>query len=706
MNEDNEKVLLKLRRLSQEVFEYEPCKLFLSIDGEVKAARAIEGTLTDFSFELDEMPEFIELYGEDDKQLAFLNLTDDSAESERAGKFTFNFSEERKIRIALEESSSKIIVRASYENPHFAQQQLLTAGFSEETPLAEFLRDLNAEETNMFGALLDSRKNENTLVQRLKNSFSFFNSRILIAGGSLAALLLVALLLARLFVSSPNVSAAEIIRKTASIEQTVEADAQKISYRVLNFEEKNVAGAVLKNRRIEIFVDAARKLSVRRLFDENNRLIAGEWRRQDGVSTVYAVGKTSELRLHRTDRDIIDQDLENIWQLSVSAKGFETIAGAPENASIEEKDNEYRINYHSTAGSGVVKATLTVNRHLRADKLFLIVRQNESLREFSFTEAVFEQKNRENVEKAAFEPNSEFLKNVLSAGKNDVDKFEKPIDETNLKSTTPAENAALAATPELEVKVLQLLSNANALSGDQINITKTADGKIQIKGIVDAKKRRDEILGALTEIRDNPAVLVNIRTAEEAAQNKPAKNIDGALESVSVESRNSIPAGDVLREYFSAQGLTEENIESEIRRFASGALAKSAQVRRSALQLKQIAERFSVAELEKMDEATKNNWRRLIKQNAAVLAQNSDGLRNNLRSALNVTAGNSNAGVNPADDAELIRASKRIFELSLAIDRDVRASLSAGGRGGALPVKSAVFANNLAEINTLAEKLR
>jgi len=713
MNEDNEKVLLTLRHRSQEVFEHEPGKLFLSIDGDVRTSRNIEGNTTDLHSALDELPEFIEIYSEHDVCLAFICLAEDSVKFKKSRKFTFGLSDDRKLLVNLEKESSKIIVRASYQNPHFAEQQALAENFAEETPLAEFLRgfDAEAEETRVFDGFLDGwQKSENTFAGRLKNSL--FNLKALAAVGALAALLIVALLVTQLFVTSPNVSAAEIIRKTAAAEQTAETDTQKITYRVLNLEEKNAAGTVLKKRRIEIFDDAARKLSVRRLYDESDRLLAGEWRRRDGVSTFYAVGKTSELRLHRTDKDIVDRDSENIWQLSVSAKGFESIAGSLENATLEEQENEYRINYHPAADAKIAKAILYVNRNLRAHKLLLTLRQTpDAPREFSFTEAAFEQKNHEAVEKAAFEPNPEFLKNVLTAGKtiDDADKSDKPSEESEPKTVSPAENSssAAAATPELEVKVLQLLNNVNALSGEQINIVKTADGKIQIRGIVDAKKRRDEILTGLAEVRGNPSVSVNIQTAEEAAKNKPVKGGDAAnLENLTVESRNSIPAGDILRDYFSAQGVADEDIESEIRRYASGALAKSSQVRRAALQMKQIAERFSVAELEKMDEATKNNWRRLIKQNAANLAQNSENLRNTLRGALNIAAVNTSANVDPASDAELIRAAKRLFDLSLFLDRDMRTSFSSGGRGGALPVKSAAFAGNLGELIALAGQLR
>ncbi|HEY0458561.1 MAG TPA: hypothetical protein VGC97_05365 [Pyrinomonadaceae bacterium] len=707
MNEDlKEKALINLRRGAREVFEHEPRELFLSINGDNKEARKIERNLTNFSVELDEAPEFIEIFSEQDVRLAFLNFADEAPD-----QLTFNFSEDRKLLLNLKRESSKIIFDAVYEDPYFDQRAISAPGLAEDKSLAEFLAEEKAETVPLFGALLDSRqKKKRSFWNALKNSLvpSFGGFQTAVAGGSLAALVIAAILVAKLFIFVPQVSANEIIQKIATLEEQSENDTEKVLYRVLNFEEIAEDGTILKKRRIEFINDAARKLSVRRLFDENNRLLAGEWRRKDGVSTLYAVGKMSELRLVQADNDIITKDLENIWQISVSAKGFGAIVGALENATVEEQaDNAYRINFTPKAESPITKAALIVNRDWRINKMSLTVNQQGAAHEFSFTEAAFEQKPRASVEKTAFEPNSEFLKSTLAAGKNnaETERAGKPSDETETKDAAPAETTSAPDTAELEVKILQLLNGVNGLSGEQISIVKTPAGKIQVKGVVDAKSRRDEILNALAEVRSNPSVSVNIQTAEEAAKNKPSKNPAGTLESISVESRNSIPAADTLRNHFAARGLSDEKIETEIRRFASAALAKSSQVRRSALQMKQIAERFSPAQLEKMDEATRADWRRLIKQNAAVLAQNSDSLRGDLQSALGLgTAGG--GSVNAASDADLIRAARRLFELSLAVDRDVRASFSSGAGGGNVPAKSAAFANNLGEIINLARELR
>jgi RNA polymerase sigma factor (sigma-70 family) len=714
MSEDlNEKVLLNMRRASKEVFDHEPRELFLSINGDVKKSQRIEKNLTRLNAKTNEPLEFIEIFSEQNVRLAFLSFTEDSAVAAKAEqKFEFPFSDERCLSLNLKKNASQFVLKVVFDDPHYEARRLLTESVSEDQSLAEFLREKSNQEVQIFGGLLDSKeKNKNSLLEKIKNRFfpSFNGFKTALAGGSLAALAITALLVANFFVFVPNISATEIIKKTVNVEQSNENDTERVVHRVLNFEEKNAGGEIVKKRKIEFFNDAVRKLSVKRLFDESGRLIAGEWRRKDGVSTIYSVGKMSELRLVRTDKDIATKDLENIWQLSVSAVGFESLVDSPENVTVEEQTSEYQVNYLPKTENGITKAVLFINQELRTNKLLLTVKQNDVLHEFSFTEAIFEQKPHANIEKTAFEPNSEFGKTELVAGKNnpEIEKTEKSAEsEAETKESALPETAPSPASAETEVKVLQLLNSINALSGEQINITKTNDGKIHVKGVVDAKSRKDEILNALSEVRANPAVSINIQTADEAAKNKPSKKSDGVLESISVESKNSIPASDVLRNHFAGQGLTEEKIESEIRSFSSRSLSKSSQVRRSALQMRQIAERFSIGELEKMDEATKNNWRKLIKQNAANLAQSSESLQNDLRAALGIDAGSSGGNVNSASDAELIKTAKKLFELSLAIDRDMRASFSSNGNRGNVPAKSAKFAGNLAEIIGLARQLR
>lgn len=706
----DENVLPIWRCSSREIFEHQPLRLIVSVNGDFEVSKRIENARTSIEIKLkfSNEPQFVEIFSEQMLRFASFYLTD--LENVETQKFSCDFSDDRKISLNLIKERDDVLIETVYEDPHFSTQTEL---ITEDKTFDEFLEELKPKiaETEMFGGFFDSKKKRSgSFIEKLKNALipSFIGFKTAFAGGSLAILLIAAVFFTRMFVLVPNISATEIIQKTVAAEQLNENDTEKIIRRTFNFEEKNANGEIIRKQKIEFFSDAVRKISVRRLFDENGKLIAGEWRRKDGVSTTYGNGRLSELRLYKTENEFLSGNLENIWQLSISAKGFENLIGSPENVTVEETNNEYQINFVPASATVLSKAVLHINRDLRTDKLILIVNQNNSPREFSFTETVFEQKPRASVENAVFEPNPEFLKNVKAAGKTvqPIETGEKSSEEIGAKETLPTENAPTAtATSELEVKVLQLLNNVNALSGDQINITKTPNGKIQIKGIVDAKSRKDEIINALAEIRGNSSVSVNIQTAEEATKNNSSKSATETLESISVESKNSIPAGEILRNHFASQGMSDDRIETEIRRFSANALAKSSQIRRSAVQMKQIAERFSPSEIDKMDETTKNNWRKLIQQNAANLAQSAENLRGDLR-VLNIEAGNEGGNINSANDADLIRAAKRLFELSMAIDGDVRASFSNSGRNRNVSVKSAKFSGNLGEIIGLARQIR
>lgn len=711
-NDLDEKVLVNWRRNSQEIYEHEPRELFFSINGDVKKSQKIGQNVTEtkIEFNTDEPLEFIEIFSEQDVCLAFFSFTE-LKNVESVQNLTIELSENRKLKLSCRNfESSPIKLNVIYEHPNFEEIYLATKLENESESYEKFLKTAANSKTEipLFSGFAND-ENKISLFEKIKNKifppFKGFKSAF--AGGSLVILIISAILIAKLFVFVPNVSATEILQKAGNSEQLNENSTESNIYRVLDFEEKNTKGETVGKRKIEINHDAVRKLTVKRLFDENNRLIAGEWRRKDGVSTIYKTGKSSEIRLAQSDKELIGKDLDNIWQMSVSAKGFESLIENKENLNLEEENSNYKIIYSSTQVSGITKAVLVINQAMRAAKIILSVKQNENQREFHFTETVFEQKPRATVEKSVFDPNAEFIKQTdkTKTSKIETGKEENISPEVVETEATSSSSNTNAISPETEVKVLQLLNNVNALSGDQINILKTSDGKLQIKGIVDAKNRKDEIINALAELRGNPSVSINILTAEEASKNKSAKKGETTLESVSVESQNSIPASEILRNHFSAQGLSDEKIENEIRRFSSNALSKSSQVRRAALQMKQIAERFSVAELEKMDEPTRINWRKLIKQNASNLAQNSENLRNDLRSTLNIDTGNGGGNLNKSSDAELIKGAKRLFELSLSIDRDIRSSFSSSsGNNKNVPAKSAKFSNTLAEIIGLSKQ--
>jgi RNA polymerase sigma factor (sigma-70 family) len=715
------KIPQKSRRAAREVFEHDPRELFVSVNGHLQGSQKITANRNKQSLKIDcaEPLQFVEVFSEQNVRLAFISLSETRASENQ--NCSVDLSDHRSLDLHLIRTSAETLVEVVYTDPFFEATEVLLARELATNQLPAFLQsEKGAAEIALFASLPESGKKRRlaafaaSLKDRIFPGGVIFNP--LMATTVLAVFVILMLAIGKFLIFVPDVSAKEILSRAGWSEEAAESASGEILYRTINLEERKITGELLRRNKIETWRDAAGKLSVRRLYDEKNRLIAGEWRRKDGVSTYYVPEMMPELRRVPTDKEVVADAAENIWRLSVSAKGFESLVETPEKAEVERRGDNYVVSYQTEKSQGIVKAVLVLNNEMRASEQILIIRKGDEDREFRFTETHFEKKSPETVENSVFEPGKELFKQSTVAAANnrgiETEKQEQSQAESNQAvSAEKSPNAPTpAATQELEVKVLELLNNANALAGDQISIVKTPDGKLRINGIVDARSRKEEILNALAAVRGNPALQINILSAEEAALNKSGKRgatAPGAIENVTVESRNAIPAGAALRNYFSGGGLPDDKIDAEIRRFAGSVLAKSSQMRRAALSMKQIAERFSVSDLEKMDEPTRSQWRNLVRQNAGNLLRQSEALRNDLRPIFDNNSTGAGGNVNPADDADLIRAAKRLFDLSLAVDRDVRSSFSlSNGSSGNVPVKSGKFDNSLSEIINLSRQFR
>src|SRR5262249_54281751 len=148
-------------------------------------------------------------------------------------------------------------------------------------------------------------------------------------------------------------------------------------------------GRIIERRRVELWQSADHGLVARRLYDEQNRLIAGEWSRPDG---------SSELRFRRRAEDKVVADAfqtagadQVIWRSALDARRFSALVGAAAGV-VEERPGVYILGYQwsgeggnigpnlatnasNASGGRLIKATLTLNRSdLRAVEQTLLVR--------------------------------------------------------------------------------------------------------------------------------------------------------------------------------------------------------------------------------------------------------------------------------------------------------------------------------------------
>lgn len=125
-----------------------------------------------------------------------------------------------------------------------------------------------------------------------------------------------------------------------------------------------------------------------------------------------------------------------------------------------------------------------------------------------------------------FEPEPELLDSIETEHPNEK-------TETSLAAPITPPGAPVMATAALEVEVLELLNQTNALMGEQLSVTRTAEGKLVVSGLVETEERKAELLRALARVSDNPAVRIEVETVSAAAERQvPKKSSNGTVERV------------------------------------------------------------------------------------------------------------------------------------------------------------------------------
>lgn len=513
-----------------------------------------------------------------------------------------------------------------------------------------------------------------------------------------------------------TVSAAELLARSAAADDAVASHADQVLRRTINLETRVGRTASLSDssrsavhRQIETWQSADKGLAARRLFDEEDRLLAGEWKKSDGSRLLYQEGMQPQLQAASDRRPSTLLSAGEVWLLNVSAKDFSALVGNASSARVEQTQGTYVINYGvtDTNSAGLVKAMLVLSKaDLHTIQETLLVNSpgnNPQFIEYKFAETSFERRTPNTVAPAVFEPDPAVL--ALMKGKVEAAKA-KPEVESSASAPGPPPTPAVA-TAELEVDVLEKLNRVNAFSGEQLSLTRTPENRLLVSGVVETSERKNEILRSLGELAKNPAVKIDVSTVAEAQKRQTsARTGNLTVQDVQV-SENTIPVDAELRSYLSRKGLSGEQLEHEIEQLSRRVLAHSTRARSHALALKQIAERFSPADLETMDQSSLIRWRALIKEHAQFFRRELEQVRQELSPIFpGASASGPGANFEIANDRDIARAAKSLFELASVTDNGLRRSLSLSSeRASDAPVRSPQFWHSFASAESLAAKI-
>jgi DNA-directed RNA polymerase specialized sigma24 family protein len=701
-------------REAREAFEHKPQELCVSVNGYLLGSQLIGSELSELTLNVaaDERISFCEVFSEQGIRLMMMNVEELPPNGPGELHQRVELSESRSLESSLLFSNPFPTVHVSYHDPALAT--VPSAQEDEVEPDDSLIVTAVPEVKVETGDIRPRIKDLPHKVQELmaREGRRFLNTRFWMRPGVVTALVAALLVAAALFIEfrrvTPVPSAAELLQQSALVEEALANDRNQALHRTINVEEKNSAGASIALRRVEVWQSAERGISARRLYDDKGALLAGDWRRSDGVETLYAHGVRPQIKPvpEACNPQPTALNFDNAWQVLPSAKELNALLGVSGNVTVEERPAEYLISYSRAdqTASGLLKATLVLNRaDLHATRQTLSVRQGTEVREYSMVEASFERVPATTTRPSVFEPDAELLPSGESRAVPTPDN-EKKVDA----ASQPIVPSPVTATPALEVEVLRLLNQAGADMGEQISVTRNADGRLSVEGLTETQKRKQELLDALNGLRSNPAVKIDIQTLDEALARQPkGQNSSGPISfETSQPSSNTLPVDKELRQYFAARNVSEAQTDEAIHQFASRVIRRSLQIVKHARALKMLAERFSPEELQTLDADAKSKWLLLITQHAQALQQESAAMRRGIGPLFPFASQSASESAVIKSDADLARAAEHLFQMCSENDRVILSAFSISSDSSkASSIKSVTFWRSLQEAETLAVRI-
>jgi DNA-directed RNA polymerase specialized sigma24 family protein len=678
----------QLKRRADETFEHKPKELYVAVNGYTLGSQKVNSKRNEQTLDVNvtEPISFIEVFSEQQVRLLFACI-----QSPPAGPIKqpviVELSDGRRLEMTLKFLSPCPSLHVAYSDPSFVEIDSAILAAYRANPSAELLV------VQIDPSIRTTKTSLGVMAQRVIPTATawtrkLFQPRLLLRPGvvtSIVALIMVAALLwMNRPIPTPIVSAAALLQQSVNAEKALAAQNDLVLHRTLDLEERGADGQTIAHRKIVVWQSGESGLVARRLYDDHGKLLAGIWKRKDGVQTFYQHGTQPKLQAVPQRRELNVLGVDYLWQVQPSAEEFSNLVGETTRARVEETPDAYVIHYEpSTNSSALLRASLILGRaDLHAFEQRLTIRIGNETREYRFVEVGFERRTPASVAPQVFEPDAILIGN------------EKPTTKLGENSTSASAIAPspVVATAALEVEVLQLLNNAGSDLSDQVNVTRTPEGRLRVDGIVETASRKSEILRALAPASKHPALQIAVETVEEAAR-REAGNSSGPVQLSRVEVvKTALPVEADLRRYFSRQGSSDEQVEEAMRQFANRITGHALQARLYARTLKQTLNRFSQDDLRTLDPDAKRKLMALLRSQALSLEREIQALHRELETAFPAVATSGPSGNGIASDGDLLATINRLAELVAQTDGGVRTSfsLSASGTNSA-PVKSVEF---------------
>ncbi|HSE20316.1 MAG TPA: RNA polymerase sigma factor [Pyrinomonadaceae bacterium] len=485
----------------------------------------------------------------------------------------------------------------------------------------------------------------------------------------------------------------ELLRKASAAEVS---QRDVIAHRVVSLEERRSSeGAVIARHRIEVWEDVAEGNQSQRLLDENANLRAARWKTRKGLSSF---DEHEGLREQTAEVGNGALTAARIWHHVPSARGFMELAQQGV-IRVHETPGSYLVTVDNSThqSDGLIHASLTIRTNdLHATEQTLFVRLATETREYRFAEISFEEKNANEVSPSIFSPDKALLRSQV-----DRVALAMPADHE------PHSHKPVLATPQLELEITYLLNQVGANQGEQVNIERLTNGTLRVQGIVDSVQRQQQILQALSLIKGNPAVTIEMAAID---KHNIARGYERTVSANAVEPAempDKLLVEDDLRRFVS-RSAPESLINDEVRRLAARAVNRAYRSLFHAIELNSLVNRFTEAELVSMDVEARRKWLEMLHEHAAAVEREAKAFHDETGPVFSIE-NDSRATDQPElieNHRALIAAVKRLYLLSVANQESVCSAFTISKRQRSTDVRASQFWNSLASLEALASRIR
>ena len=720
----------KLARRLRETHEHKPQELRIAVNGLLVGSLKVssESSELDLNLAPEDPIEFVEIFSEQGLQLLFFSINSTGPNYEQWARI--ELSESRLLEASYQDESGPSL-HVLYVDPA-ANEARASSGIPESNASSSPLTvvpDLDVPRQPNVGAQRGFRARVSRFTGALRRVIrrspinktesgsagsSFLSSLPVSRQPSpwrFAFIVLACVLVAAAFLYfkaslSRELNATVLLERAAAVEQATQKTPDPISHRVINLEERRSAeGAIVARRKIELWQHHANGKSARRLYDDNNHLIAGAWQKSDGSRTVFHHGAKPRSESALAPSDLL-LNLEDIWQLEPSAQSFRSLIGDSAVVEVEERSTTYVLSSEkprTVGASRLLKATLTLNKSdLHAIEQTLLVQRGDELREYRFVEASAELLPVTAAAPSVFEIEPELTGGLAGPGRPG-DWASRDLTASRVPPS-PSASAPPAASAELEVDVAYLLNTAKADRNEQVTLTRSVGGSLRVEGIVDSTERKQEFLRALAPVSNNPAVKIEIRTVADAMRQSITPGPVSIQETE--ETANTVAADDELRVYFEKRASAGPT-DDAIRKYSSRVVKRAYDALFHAIELKRLSSRFANVDMQTVAPGAREKWLDMLHEHAAAFARETAALRQEIQPVFFPGASAPGSeGDAISSDADLARAIDRLHKLALSNNEAVRSAFTTSSHSSAVAVQSTAFWQTLFKAEELAKKVQ